>query len=127
MGEGLGSPDSKTLSRAAREPAPRGKKKRGTAVRGTAGWDTALDKARAQAQTYARSLPPAEIAGGRPPFLVVVDVGNTIDLYSEFTRSGGNYVPFPDPHHFRLRLDDLRDEAARDLLRACLLYTSRCV
>ena len=98
----------------------RGKKtkKRGTAVRGTAGWDTALDKARAQAQTYARSLPPAEIAGGRPPFLVVVDVGNTIDLYSEFTRSGGNYAPFPDPAGFRLRLADLRDEAVRDRLRA---------
>ncbi len=87
-------------------------------MRGTAGWDTALERARAQAQTYARSLPPGEIAGGRPPFLIVVDVGNTIDLYSEFTRSGGNYVPFPDPHHFRLRLDDLRDEASRDLLRA---------
>jgi hypothetical protein len=85
---------------------------------GTAGWDTALDKARAQAQTYARSLPPAEIAGGRPPFLVVVDVGNTIDLYSEFTRSGGNYAPFPDPAGFRLRLADLRDEAVRDRLRA---------
>ena len=121
-GEGLSSPDPKTLSltlsQGAREPAPRGKKKRGTAVRGTAGWDTALDKARAQAQTYARSLPPAEIAGGRPPFLVVVDVGNTIDLYSEFTRSGGNYAPFPDPAGFRLRLADLRDEAVRDRLRA---------
>jgi len=121
-GEGLSSPDpqtlSLTLSQGAREPAPRGRKKRGTAVRGTAGWDTALERARAQAQTYARSLPPGEIAGGRPPFLIVVDVGNTIDLYSEFTRSGGNYVPFPDPHHFRLRLDDLRDEASRDLLRA---------
>ncbi len=53
-----------------------------------------------------------------PPFLVVVDVGNTIDLYSEFTRSGGNYAPFPDPAGFRLRLADLRDEAVRDRLRA---------
>ena len=62
-------------------------------MRGTAGWDTALERARAQAQTYARSLPPGEIAGGRPPFLIVVDVGNTIDLYSEFTRSAAACTP----------------------------------
>ncbi|MCB1800007.1 MAG: class I SAM-dependent DNA methyltransferase, partial [Gammaproteobacteria bacterium] len=49
---------------------------------------------------------------------VVVDVGNTIELYSEFTRSGGNYVPFPDPHSYRLTLDALRDEAARARLRS---------
>ena len=97
----------------------RKKGRRGTAIRGTSSWDTALEKARRQAQSYARGLPPAELAGGgRPPFLIVVDVGNTIELYSEFTRSGGNYVPFPDPHSYRLTLDDLRDEATRDLLRA---------
>lgn len=96
-----------------------GRARRGTAVRGTASWDTALEKARRQAQTYARSLPPAELVdGGRPPFLIVVDVGNTIELYSEFTRSGGNYVPFPDPHSYRLPLDALRDEATRERLRA---------
>ena len=95
------------------------KLKRGTGVRGTSSWDTALEKARRQAQTYARGLPPDELSdGGRPPFLVVVDVGNTIELYSEFTRSGGNYVPFPDPHSYRLTLDALRDEAARARLRA---------
>ncbi len=97
----------------------RKKGRRGTAIRGTSSWDTALEKARRQAQTYARGLPPAELTdGGRPPFLIVVDVGNTIELYSEFTRSGGNYVPFPDPHSYRLTLDDLRHEAARDRLRA---------
>lgn len=95
------------------------KGRRGTATRGTSTWDTALEKARRQAQTYARGLPPAELTdGGRPPFLVVVDVGNTIELFSEFTRSGGNYVPFPDPHSYRLALDDLRDTAVRDRLRA---------
>jgi hypothetical protein len=70
--------------------------KRGTAVRGTAGWDTAMERARQQAQSYARSLPPGEIAQGRPPFLVVVDVGYTIALYAEFTGTGGHYIPFPD-------------------------------
>ena len=45
---------------------------------------------------------------GRPPFLIVVDVGHSIELYSEFTRSGGNYLPFPDPANYRIPLDDLR-------------------
>ena len=56
-----------------------------------------MERARQQAQSYARNLPPDEIHDGRPPFLVVVDVGHSIELYSEFTRSGGNYMPFPDP------------------------------
>jgi hypothetical protein len=38
---------------------------------------------------YARALPPEE---GRPPFVVVVDVGRSIELYSEFSRSGGAYI-----------------------------------
>jgi acyl-CoA hydrolase len=42
-------------------------------------------RARAQAEGYARALPAAE---GRPPFLLVVDVGHVIELYAEFTRSG---------------------------------------
>ncbi|MCB9418270.1 MAG: class I SAM-dependent DNA methyltransferase [Ardenticatenaceae bacterium] len=76
-----------------------------------------MEKARNQGQSYIRSLPPAEIKDGRPPFLITVDVGATIALYSEFTRSGGNYVPFPDPNSYRLTLDDLHDAAVRDLLR----------
>ncbi len=43
----------------------RRKRKRGTAVRGTAGWDTAMEKARNQAQTYARNLEGVEIGNGR--------------------------------------------------------------
>src|SRR6185503_5187713 len=93
------------------------KGKKGTAVRGTAGWDTAMERARQQAQSYARSLPSAEIAEGRPPFLVVVDVGHTIALYAEFTRSGGHYIPFPDPPTYRLNLADLQRDEVRDTLR----------
>jgi hypothetical protein len=74
-----------------------GSRRRGTAVRGTAAWDTAMERALQQAQSYARNLPPDEIPGGRPPLLVVVDLGDSIALYSEFTRTGGSYVPFPDP------------------------------
>ena len=71
-------------------------------------------RARGQAEQYARSLPVAE---GRPPFLMVVDVGNAIELYAEFTRSGATYTPFPDPRSHRLRLDDLHDPAQREKLR----------
>ena len=41
----------------------------------TKGFDDALLRARSQAESYARALPAAE---GRPPFLVVVDVGHVI-------------------------------------------------
>ncbi len=91
--------------------------KKGTAVRGTAGWDTAMEAAKNQADRYARSLPAAEIVGGRPPFLVVVDVGNSIALYSDFTRHGGYYVPFPTPHSYRINLADLRRDDIRARLR----------
>ena len=92
------------------------KRKRGTAVRGTTTWDIAMNQAMQQAQSYARNLPPSEIEEGRPPFLVVVDVGNTIALYSEFTRTGGNYIPFPDPNAYRIALADLVNEEVRDQL-----------
>jgi hypothetical protein len=51
----------------------------------------------------------------------VVDVGNVIELYAEFTRSGATYVPFPDPRSHRIRLADLRDEAIRARLAAVWL------
>jgi hypothetical protein len=84
---------------------------------GTVGksFDDALLRAHSQAQNYARALPADE---GRPPFLIVVDVGNVIELFAEFTRSGGAYVPFPDPRSHRIRLADLRDPAVRARLAA---------
>ena len=80
----------------------------------TKGFDDALLHARAQAESYARALPAAE---GRPPFLVVVDVGRVIELYAEFSRSGATYTPFPDPRSHRIRLADLHDERIRERLR----------
>ena len=80
----------------------------------TKGFDEAMLRAHSQAQNYARALPATE---GRPPFLMVVDVGHRIELYSEFSRSGGSYVPFPDPRSHRIALDDLRDAGIRDRLR----------
>ncbi len=88
--------------------------KKGTAQRGSAAWDEAMLKARGQAEQYARALPASE---GRPPLLIVVDVGHSIELYSEFTRTGGTYVPFPDPRSHRLLLEKLADPDVRDTLR----------
>ncbi|MDP2808687.1 MAG: class I SAM-dependent DNA methyltransferase, partial [Rhodocyclaceae bacterium] len=81
-------------------------------------FDDALLRARSQAENYARALPAGE---GRPPFLIVVDVGNVIELYAEFSRSGGTYTPFPDPRSHRIRLADLRDEAIRARIKAVWL------
>ncbi|WP_041193722.1 class I SAM-dependent DNA methyltransferase [Candidatus Symbiobacter mobilis] len=81
----------------------------------TKAFDDALLRARAQGEHYARALPAAE---GRPPFVVVVDVGRVIELYAEFSRSGATYTPFPDPRSHRIELDDLRQPALRERLRA---------
>ena len=48
-------------------------------MRGTRGWDTAMLAARGQAERYAKALPVSE---GWPPFLVVVDVGHSIELFA---------------------------------------------
>jgi len=84
----------------------------------TKGFDDALLRARAQGEGYARALPAIE---GRPPFVVVVDVGHVIELFSEFTRSGGTYTPFPDPRSHRIKLDDLRLENVRERLKTLWL------
>ncbi|MDP3351419.1 MAG: class I SAM-dependent DNA methyltransferase [Hydrogenophaga sp.] len=81
----------------------------------TKGFDDGLLRARSQGEGYARALPAAE---GRPPFVLVVDVGTVIEIYAEFSRSGGSYVPFPDPRSHRIALADLaRPEIRERLLR----------
>jgi hypothetical protein len=70
----------------------------------TKGFDDGLLRARSQGEAYARALPVAE---GRPPFVLVVDVGTVIEVYAEFSRSGGTYIPFPDPRSHRIALADL--------------------
>ncbi|MDO8347686.1 MAG: hypothetical protein Q7S85_07295 [Rugosibacter sp.] len=81
-------------------------------------FDDALLRARAQAENYARALPSDE---GRPPFLVIVDVGNVIELYSEFSRSGATYTPYPDPRSHRIGVNDFLRDDIRERLR--LLFT----
>lgn len=79
------------------------------------GMDAVLERARAQAKQYIaaldRSIAPP------PPFIIICDVGATFDLYAEFTRTGGEYTPYPDARAKRIRLADLRDPDNLDLLR----------
>jgi len=77
-------------------------------------WDKAMLRAAAQADTYIRALPASE---GRPPFLLTCDVGKTIEVYAEFTRSGATYVPFPDPRTHRIHLSDLREPEIQQRLK----------
>lgn len=88
---------------------------RGIGSRGTPAWDEAMLRARGQAEQYVRALPAEE---GRPPFIVVADVGHSLELYSEFSCSGGAYVPFPAPGSHRIHLEDLKVEEIRERLRS---------
>jgi hypothetical protein len=95
-------------------PAPSSTKtRRGMAVRGSEYWERTMREARVQAQTYARALPPWE---GWPPFLIVVDVGHSIELFADFSLSGTRYSHFPDPSSSRILLESL----ARPEIRARL-------
>lgn len=98
--------------------ASKEKTKTGTAKRDTRAWDREMKKAKEQALRYARSLPASD---GWPPFLVVVDVGFCMDLYSDFARQGKTYVAYPDPLNYRVSLEDLAKEEIRERLR--LLFT----
>ena len=71
---------------------------------GSHGWNTAMKKAFHQAENYVRTLPADE---GRPPFIVVVDVGRSIQLYSEFSCSGGLYQHYPNTGNFTVTLADI--------------------
>ena len=91
-----------------------GNGKTGHGKRGTVAFDKALERAFHQARGYITALPPEE---GRPPFLIVCDVGHTIDIYAEFTGTGGQYERFPDPVSHRITLPDLHRPEIRERLR----------
>ncbi len=88
--------------------------KRLKAANHTKGFDDGMLRARSQGEGYVRALPAAE---GRPPFVLVVDVGNVIEVYAEFSKSGGTYTPYPDSRSHRLLLADLAQPALLDRLR----------
>ncbi|WP_348266523.1 DNA methyltransferase [Edaphobacter sp. DSM 109919] len=96
-------------------PSPRPQRRRGTALRGTHGWDEAMRRAYYQAEDYAKALPEW------PPFLVTVDVGHSIELYADFSLTGKAYLPFPDPRTYRILLNDLTVPEVRERLRALWL------
>jgi len=110
--------DKAIISEAELLGADKAKTKTGTATRDTRTWEREMKKAKEQALRYARSLPVTE---GWPPFLVVVDVGFCIDLYSDFARQGKTYIPFPGPLNYRIQLADLQKEDIQQRLR--LLFT----
>jgi hypothetical protein len=89
--------------------------KLGHGKRGSAAFDKALERAYNQGRDYITSLPASH---GRPPFLIVCDVGYSIDLYAEFTCTGGRYERFPDPKNHRILLADLHRPEIRERLRA---------
>jgi len=93
------------------ETAPPAGGKTGHGKRGTRQWDTALERACHQARRYVGHLPSAE---GRPPFLMVCDVGHVIEIFSEFTRTGGVYERFPGPRDHRIFLPDLQRPESRN-------------
>jgi hypothetical protein len=77
-------------------------------------WDVLMLNARRQAEGYARSLPTDH---PWPPFILVCDVGNVIEVFSDFSGQGRNYSQFPDRQGFRIYLEDLRRPEARERLR----------
>ena len=105
------------LELAAEEARVVSRKKSSQPVRGTGAWDDAMMKARGQAERYVRAIPD-----DNPPFIIVVDVGHSFEIYADFSQAGKAYLPFPDPRTFRIRLADLADEKIRDRLR--LIWTN---
>ena len=93
-------------------------KKSGHGRRGSDAFDKALERAYQQGRDYITHLPNGHT---RPPFLIVCDVGHSIDLYSEFTCTGGRYERFPDPKNHRIFLTDLHRPEVLERLR--LVFT----
>jgi hypothetical protein len=87
-----------------------GKTASGAARRGTDAYRLAMQRARRQAEGYAKALPTAH---GWPPFLLVADVGHSIECFADFSLTGKNYSQFPVARSFRIMLDDLTDPAIR--------------
>jgi hypothetical protein len=112
--QGSDHKDAETLPLFGGPSAAAAKARKGTAVRGTRGWDAAMIAARGQAERYAKELPVEE---GWPPFLVVVDVGHVIELFADFSRTGKHYTHFPDANSFRIKLDDLSNPDIAERLR----------
>ena len=96
--------------------AAKARRKTGTSTRGTRGWDDSMIAARVQAEGYVKAL-----ADDNPPFVIVVDIGHSFELYADFSRLGKVYTAFPDARTHRFPLAALREEDVRERLRALWL------
>ena len=92
--------------------------KLGHAKRGTKSWDRVMIAAKKQAEDYARSLPDDH---AYPPFILVADIGNVIEVYADFSGQGRNYAHFPDRQNYRLSMEDLLEEDVQK--RLCAIWT----
>ncbi len=93
--------------------------KQGHAKRGTKSWDRVMIAAKKQAEDYARSLPDDH---AYPPFILVADIGNVIEVYADFSGQGRNYAHFPDRQNYRLSMEDLLEEDVQK--RLCAIWTN---
>lgn len=89
--------------------------KAGQAKRGTRTWDKVMIAAKKQAEDYARALP---VDHGYPPFILVLDIGNVLEVYADFSGQGKNYAHFPDRQSYRLTMDDLLEKDIQKRLLA---------
>ncbi len=108
--QGGAAPTSQTLFEVPR--------RRGAGVRGTAGWDESMLRARHQAEQYAKALP---VEDGWPPFLIVTDVGYSFEIFADFSGTGKAYVPFPDSLTYRVFLEQIEIQSTRDYFRSIWL------
>ncbi len=76
--------------------------------------DALLKNAFVQAREYAWRL---DAADDRPPFILVCDVGRSIDVYADFTGQGRAYRPFPNAKTNSIALADLADAKVQERLR----------
>ncbi len=89
--------------------------KSSAAKRGSRAWEDTMVRAKRQAEGYVRALPAVE---GRPPFIIVADVGYCFDIYAEFSCTGGIYIPFPEQRSYRIYLKDLAEQAVQERFQA---------
>lgn len=87
----------------------------GSGKREGRGWDAVMAAAKQQAESYAKALPRED---GWPPFIIVVDVGNVIEVYADFSLQGKHYSQFPDRQSYRIAMDDLAKPGVLERLRA---------
>ena len=77
--------------------------------------DALLKNAFVQAREYAWRL---DADHDRPPFILVCDVGRSLDVYADFTGQGRAYRPFPSAKANSIALADLADPEVQARLRA---------